>query len=293
MVDVWHLYISERFANGALTIPIVKGVRSTMERVQSDRFRAESSRVPYTHRVTDSSDSRVFTTPMRVAHGLWYKSLENRPESCSSRLAALNTVMGKMRFKVAIASIVALAVARRSRAGVISLEGEAFDEQPASLDGTAEQHQLSLASSYVQFHGPVEGPEYQVKVPQQHDDGNHLHGQGHDYTVDYVAHPRYEFSYGVEDHHTGDFHTQKETRDGSSVSGEYSVKEPGGQVRVVRYRADKDGFHAAVHTSGENDHTTGVYGGQGQTRVHDRQPAEHQEQDVHDYATSYVNHHAY
>ncbi|XP_076283258.1 uncharacterized protein LOC143210355 [Lasioglossum baleicum] len=201
--------------------------------------------------------------------------------------------MGEMRFKVAIALIVTLAVVDRSRAGVIAPEEDVFDGQQVSLDETAEQHQLSLASSYVQFHGPVEGPEYQVKVPQQHDDGNHLHGQGHDYTVDYVAHPKYEFSYAVEDHHTGDFHTQKESRDGSSVSGEYSVKEPGGQVRVVRYRADKDGFHAVVHTSGENDHTSVVHDGQGQTQVHDHQPVQHQEQDVHDYATSYVNQHAY
>ncbi|XP_078034744.1 uncharacterized protein LOC144468851 [Augochlora pura] len=202
--------------------------------------------------------------------------------------------MGEMRFKVAVTFTIALALGHRSQAGVISLEGEAFDGQETALDDAEQQHGLSLASSYVQFQGPVEGPVYEVKVPQQHDDGNQLHhGQEHDYTVDYVAHPKYEFSYGVEDHHTGDFHNQKETRDGSSVSGEYSVKEPGGRVRIVRYRADKDGFHAVVHTSSETDHTAGVYGGQGQAEVHDHQPAEHQEQNVHHYATSYTSQHAY
>ncbi|KOX74742.1 Cuticle protein 8 [Melipona quadrifasciata] len=194
---------------------------------------------------------------------------------------------------VSIALTIALALGHRSRAGVISLEGEALHEQQDLL-----QHG-SLANSYLQFHGPVEGPVFEVKVPYE-DSSNHLHGheqqQELPYALDYVAHPKYEFSYGVEDHQTGDFHAQKETRDGisfaasvhswaflsagSSVSGQYSVKEPGGSVRVVRYRADKDGFHAVVHTSGKNDHSADIYAGQGQPRVHDHQAAVQQEQDV-------------
>ena len=89
------------------------------------------------------------------------------------------------------------------------------------------------------FHGPVEGPEFEVKVPyvvHHTSEHNHLHGEGqehehehdglhHGYTVDYVAHPKYEFSYGVEDHHTGDFHGQKETRDGESWSWNFQVYE--------------------------------------------------------------------
>ncbi|XP_026669791.1 adult-specific cuticular protein ACP-22-like [Ceratina calcarata] len=201
-----------------------------------------------------------------------YKSLENPVESGSSHLASLNTVMRDMRTKIGIALTIALlAVGRRCRAGVISL-GEGFHGQQDPL-----QQHGSLASSYLQFHGPVEGPVFEVKVPHE-DEPNHLHGQP-GYTVDYVAQPKYQFSYGVEDHETGDFHSQKEIRDGSTVSGQYSVKEPGGSVRVVSYRADKDGFHAVVHTSGKNDHD--VYAGQGQQlRVHDHQPAQ---QDEHDY----------
>lgn len=46
------------------------------------------------------------------------------------------------------------------------------------------------------------------------------HGHHHE---DYVAQPNYAFSYGVEDHHTGDYHGQKEHRDGKpprSLNGE-------------------------------------------------------------------------
>lgn len=79
------------------------------------------------------------------------------------------------------------------------------------------------------FHGPVEGPEYEVKVPHvvvdHFGEHNYLHGLDHQehrqhdgYTVDYVGNPKYDFSYGVEDHHTGDFHGQKESRDGESVT---------------------------------------------------------------------------
>lgn len=60
------------------------------------------------------------------------------------------------------------------------------------------------AHSFAHFHGPVEGPGHEVVV---HD--KHGHRQ-----VDYVAHPKYEFAYGVEDHHTGDYHGHKEHRDG-------------------------------------------------------------------------------
>ena len=31
--------------------------------------------------------------------------------------------------------------------------------------------------------------------------------------------------------------------------GEYTVKEPDGNIRIVKYRADEDGFHATVHNS--------------------------------------------
>lgn len=113
--------------------------------------------------------------------------------------------------QVTVALTIGLALVNRSIAGVIPLDG-----------GVLHDHHATVASSYMHFHGPVQGPEYEVKVPHvvldHHvDEHNYLHEHRHHdghYTVDYVAHPKYEFSYGVEDHHTGDFHGQKESRDG-------------------------------------------------------------------------------
>lgn len=70
------------------------------------------------------------------------------------------------------------------------------------------QHGLAgHAHSFAHFHGPVEGHHHEISL---HDKHGHHH-------VDYVAHPKYEFSYGVEDHHTGDYHGQKEHRDGKNL----------------------------------------------------------------------------
>jgi hypothetical protein len=77
------------------------------------------------------------------------------------------------------------------------------------------------------------------------------------------GHPKYDFSYGVMDHKTGDTHGQKEMRDGQEVVGEYIVKEPGGNTRTVKYYSDKHGFHADVHNSNGNDHSGGGQGGKG------------------------------
>ncbi|XP_012227040.1 adult-specific cuticular protein ACP-22-like [Linepithema humile] len=99
------------------------------------------------------------------------------------------------------------------------------------------------AHSFQHFHGPVAGKEREVTWDDDH-------GHHHE---DYVAHPHYAFSYGVEDHHTGDYHGQKEHRDGTEVFGEYTVKEPDGNIRTVKYRAGKDGFHAKVHNSHRSD----------------------------------------
>lgn len=69
-----------------------------------------------------------------------------------------------------------------------------------------EQGFAGHAHSFAHFHGPVVGPGHEVFV-------NDKHGHHH---VDYVAYPKYEFAYGVEDHHTGDYHGQKEHRDGNN-----------------------------------------------------------------------------
>jgi len=81
----------------------------------------------------------------------------------------------------------------------------------------------------------------------QHD-GHH---EGHHYEdeiVDYYAHPKYAYKYGVNDYHTGDVKSQHETRDGDVVKGSYSLVEPDGTIRTVDYTADKhNGFNAIVH----------------------------------------------
>ncbi|KAG7197280.1 hypothetical protein KM043_018402 [Ampulex compressa] len=103
------------------------------------------------------------------------------------------------------------------------------------------------AHSFQHFHGPVSGDDQELTWKDKH---------GHHHQ-DYVAQPQYEFAYGVEDHHTGDYHGQKEHRDGKEVIGEYTVKEPDGNVRTVKYHAGKDGFHAHVYNSEGDDHHHG------------------------------------
>ena len=63
----------------------------------------------------------------------------------------------------------------------------------------------------------------------------------------YDAHPRYSFGYDVQDHLTGDFKNQHETRDGDVVKGSYSLLESDGTRRIVDYTADDiNGFNAVV-----------------------------------------------
>ncbi|CAH2230486.1 jg18589 [Pararge aegeria aegeria] len=79
-----------------------------------------------------------------------------------------------------------------------------------------------------------------------HVHGGHEHGHGHEH-VDYYAHPKYEFEYKVEDHHTGDIKSQHETRDGDVVKGYYALHQPDGSERSVHYHGDHHtGFHADV-----------------------------------------------
>ncbi|CAH0700061.1 unnamed protein product [Spodoptera exigua] len=71
-----------------------------------------------------------------------------------------------------------------------------------------------------------------------------------DHYVDEYAHPKYGYSYSVEDPHTGDHKSQHETRDGDVVKGEYSLLQPDGSFRKVTYTADHhNGFNAVVHNS--------------------------------------------
>lgn len=59
--------------------------------------------------------------------------------------------------------------------------------------------------------------------------------------------PMYSFAYDVQDHMTGDFKNQYETRIGDVVQGSYSLLEADGTKRIVDYIADPEkGFNAVV-----------------------------------------------
>ena len=46
---------------------------------------------------------------------------------------------------------------------------------------------------------------------------------------------------------------------GKTVAGEYTVKEPNGNIRTVKYHADEDGFHATIHNSHGNNPQANSY----------------------------------
>lgn len=64
---------------------------------------------------------------------------------------------------------------------------------------------------------------------------------------EYDPHPKYSYSYDVEDPYTGDSKSQVETRDGDVVKGQYSLLDSDGTRRIVDYSADPvNGFNAVV-----------------------------------------------
>ncbi|CAG4987002.1 unnamed protein product [Colias eurytheme] len=64
-------------------------------------------------------------------------------------------------------------------------------------------------------------------------------GHGHH---DYYDYPSYAYENTVRDPHTGDNKAYYEKRDGDLVVGGFSFVEPGGSIRIVRYKADETGF---------------------------------------------------
>lgn len=58
----------------------------------------------------------------------------------------------------------------------------------------------------------------------------------------------------MEDKHSGDIKSHRETRHGDSVQGEYSLKDADGTTRIVKYTADKNGFNAVVIRQGHAAH---------------------------------------
>ncbi|CAH1982762.1 unnamed protein product [Acanthoscelides obtectus] len=82
-------------------------------------------------------------------------------------------------------------------------------------------------------------------------------GIGHAVAVDQYTVPHYQYDYGVADPHTGDHKQQSEVRVGDVVHGEYSLAEPDGTLRVVKYTSDPhNGFNAVVKRVGHAYHPT-------------------------------------
>ncbi|KAL5278742.1 hypothetical protein ACFFRR_003392 [Megaselia abdita] len=110
--------------------------------------------------------------------------------------------------------------------------------------GHVDHHYAHAEPAYVQHYAHTE-PAYHHAQPAYH----HVEPAYHHVKeeVDYHAHPKYDFSYGVHDAHTGDVKEQTESRDGDAVHGSYSVVDPDGYKRTVEYTADDhNGFNAVV-----------------------------------------------
>ncbi|XP_068630577.1 adult-specific cuticular protein ACP-22-like [Battus philenor] len=84
----------------------------------------------------------------------------------------------------------------------------------------------AFSSAHISRH---DGHHHPVEV-HGHDHKEHDH-----HHVDYYTHPKYEFEYKVEDHHTGDIKSQHEHRDGHNSESGYSWHDPHGSVKVTKH----------------------------------------------------------
>ncbi|RZC35014.1 cuticle protein 7 [Asbolus verrucosus] len=130
-----------------------------------------------------------------------------------------------------------LAVVAVSNAGIANVLSQGHATSYSSLAAPVVSH--GYAAAPVVSHGYAAAPVVGHAAP----------------AVDYYAHPKYEFNYGVQDAHTGDHKTQHEVRDGDVVKGSYSLVEPDGTTRTVHYTADHhNGFNAVVERTGHAAH---------------------------------------
>uniref|UniRef100_A0A2S2QM27 Cuticle protein 7 n=1 Tax=Sipha flava TaxID=143950 RepID=A0A2S2QM27_9HEMI len=121
-----------------------------------------------------------------------------------------------------------------------------FAQETSSYDGGSGYHQAQQ-----QQHEPVAQDQYLVHGGGEHDD---------EHSQDQHEPVHYSFHYDVHDPHTGDVKSQHETRIGDVVTGFYTLVEPDGTVRTVKYKADKhSGFNAVVDRK-KPDFDFGVHG---------------------------------
>ncbi|XP_035786916.1 probable zinc transporter protein DDB_G0282067 [Anopheles albimanus] len=107
-------------------------------------------------------------------------------------------------------------------------------------------HEHDVGYSYAKFSGPVSGPAHEIHVEDKH---------GHGHAIDYVAKPDYLFEYGVEDPKSKVSQSRKEHRHEDELHGEYSLHQPDGKLRTVKYSSNKhSGFQAEVLIDGKPLH---------------------------------------
>ncbi|XP_056644771.1 adult-specific cuticular protein ACP-20-like [Diorhabda sublineata] len=108
------------------------------------------------------------------------------------------------------------------------------------------------------YHGAA--PYDKVIGIYDHPYGGNIYGNRYEKDYDHYHYPKYEYSYGVHDPHTGDQKSQHEERDGDVVKGYYTVADPDGTLRTVHYTADDhNGFNAVVQKDGHQIHPQ-IYG---------------------------------
>lgn len=130
------------------------------------------------------------------------------------------------------------AFAACANAGIISDDGHGYATSYAAVEAPA-HYAKAIPVAYAVKAAPI---EYKQEIAIEK-------------SIDYYAHPKYEFNYGVGDAHTGDHKSQKEVRDGDVVKGSYTLLEPDGTIRTVHYTADDhNGFNAVVTRTGHAVH---------------------------------------
>lgn len=157
------------------------------------------------------------------------------------------------------------ALVAAASAGVLSSYGDAQsaygDAQSYNNLEAVHYNSAPAASNYgapalTSYDAPIHG----AYAGAGHSNGGYLNGGyasgGHSHNnVDYYAHPKYQYKYGVDDPHTGDHKAQHEERNGDVVKGYYTVADPDGTLRTVHYTADDhNGFNAVVEKSGHSVH---------------------------------------
>ncbi|XP_026328658.1 histidine-rich glycoprotein-like [Hyposmocoma kahamanoa] len=175
-----------------------------------------------------------------------------------------------------IAAALAVVGARPQESG--HSHGHAYSSQSVVVHHTHHEPKHHEPKHYEpKHHEQKEHKQEQQSSGQQGHHGSHGHHEQHtafssqqiccDESIDMtcfprllliamnITHPKYEFDYKVEDHHTKDIKSQHESRDGDVVKGYYSLHEPDGTVRMVHYSADKkSGFNAHVERKGHAKH---------------------------------------